>query len=939
MAQPEAEVFARLLTEAVYRIRIEESKSIQAVQDELGYAIGKSGGASIEHWRKGHIPTKHSDVENLAREIFRRSNLGATWLTRFLSYAGHPDPEWVMQELVPANSAVSAPPPPTPPTDEVIPHNLPSQSTVFIGRETELVEITSQIRDLSCRLLTLVGPGGIGKTRLAVQAAWQERQLFPDGVYFVSLASLTSADFLISTIAQTIHFTFYTVEQPKNQLLNYLREKTMLLILDNFEHLMSEAGFVGEILQTAAYVQVVVTSRERLNLQGEWVFQVKGMSFPKTADSSDHLKTYSAIHLFVQSARRSRAGYVLTGADLSHVIQICRLVEGIPLAIELAAAWVRLLSCEEIAEEIGRSYDFLSTSWRDMPERHRSLQAVFEYSWNLLSEPERRVISWLSVFRGGFVRKAAEFVAETDLFTLSGLVDKSFLSLNSNSFNPRYEMHEHLRLYAAEKLGERPKKVTKELLLPSDKQQVQTQHCRFFTTFLSQCTPRLKGKEQKEALEEIGSEIENVRAAWQWAVEQGNIEAIGQSLKALFYFYEIRSWTQEGEEAFADAVHKMRETYREQPDTASEAILGQLLARQGRFRNRLGLYRQAKELLQESLVILRRLDLPEETVFSINNLGKTAFRLGEYAEARQLCQESVTICQQIGYSEGMITALETLAKVAEELGEYDETRRQHWEGLRICRLLGDKQGIATFLNGLGYIDWRLGEYAEAEQLCQEGLEMYQEVGDRLGVAMCRKNLGNVAADTGDYEQARSQYEQGLKICREIGNQWGIAALLNNLGVIAWEVGSYLEAQRFTEEGLAIQRQIGYQWGVGNSLETLGNIAHALGKWQQSRVYFLEALQIAIDIKALPLILDVLVGLARLLAQDGKPEQAVVVLGCVLYHPAIGKEGNKKGERLWQELTAVLTPQTIETAVAAGKQKSLDEIISVLSEQYPVLSER
>lgn len=930
MAQLEAEVFARLLTEAVYRIRIEESKSIQTVQDELGYAIGKSGGASIEHWRKGHLPTKLNDVENLAREIFQRSHLGADWLAKFLFYGGHPNPDSVVNEAMGGKTAVSSPPSPLVPHTPPKPtHNLPPSPTRFIGREKELAEITERLHDPSCRLLTLVGQGGIGKTRLALQAATQMFSFFPDGCYFVPLASLSSADFLISTIANTIQFSFYSGEPPKSQLFNYLHEKNLLLILDNFEHLMSDVRLIAEILENAPKLQILVTSRERLNLHGEWVFQVRGMTIPTTPNGHYSPETYSALQLFTQSARRSNSDFVLKEHDLPHVIEICQLVEGLPLAIELAAAWVRLLPVSEIAQEIGRSYDFLSSSWRDMPERHRSLQSVFEYSWNLLPDPERQVLSRLSVFRGGFRRQAAEFVTGANLVTLSGLVDKSFLylihSAAPHSSNHRYEMHEYLRMYASEKLAERPKKTSNGQLLPSDKEKIQDKHCQYYTAFLNQREADLKGDKQSSVLEEIGEEIENIRAAWRWAVEQGKLNAIEQSLGALFHFYDIHSWIQEGEEAFAEAVQKLREIRRLEDNYEADTILGKLLARQGRFFHRLGLYRRARELLRESLAIFRGLGLPEETVFSLNNLGKIAYRLGEYPEARRLCEESITICRQIPYESGMVTALETLGKVAEDLGEYEEAKKQHHEGLNICRLIGDKQGVATFLNSLGYVYWRLGQYTEAYQLCQESLQLYQLINDRLGIAMCQKNLGNVAADTQDYQTAKAYYQQGLALCRGIGNQWGIAALLNNLGVVAWELGEYREAQQFGEEGLAIQRQIGYQWGVGSSLETLGNVAEAMGKQQQAKAYFLEALEIAMEIKALPLALDVLVGLARLLARDGAKTKAMEILAFVRGHSALDKEGMNKAEQLWGVLMAELTADEVKTAESRATTQSLENI--------------
>ncbi len=326
-------------------------------------------------------------------------------------------------------------------------HNFPAQFTTFIGRTLEIKGISDLLLDPTCRLLTLVGPGGIGKTRLAVQAALNVEQNFRDGVYFIALQPLASSEFVVYAIAEAFGVGMYEREAPRRQLLQYLQRRNMLLVLDNFEHLSDAVDLLMDILAQTADIKLLVTSREILNLQGEQIFEVGGLALPD-ANTLNSLEAYDAIRLFVARAQQVRREFSLQ-ENQPQVVRICRLVEGAPLAIELAAAWVRILSCREIADEIENSADFLSTTLRDVPERHRTMRAVFDHSWKLLSTGERVAFCRLSVFRGQFTREAAETVTGATLPVLSALVGQSLLRVNKNG---SYTVHELLRQYAAEKL-------------------------------------------------------------------------------------------------------------------------------------------------------------------------------------------------------------------------------------------------------------------------------------------------------------------------------------------------------------------------------------------------------------------------------------------------------------------------------------------------------
>ena len=414
------------------------------------------------------------------------------------------------------------------------PHNLPPQPTPFVGRAAELAEIARFFNNPHVQLLTLVGPGGIGKTRLALQAAARFidpnrglEQPFPDGVFSVSLAGLSSNESpanrlsLISVIAEALHFSFQGPVPQQAQLLSHLRDKKLLLILDNFDYVAPEANQLADILRLAPDVQLLVTSRVRLNLQQEWLMEVAGLPVPPSVDELiETALTYGAVQLFVQQAQRVHAGFELSPADLPGVIHICQLVEGVPLGIEIAASWVRVLSCHEIALEIAHGLDFLTTNLHNVPERHRSLRAVFDYSWNLMTPHEQSIFRQLAVFRGGFRREAAAQIVGASLPTLADLVDKSLLRRAATG---RYEIHDLLRLYAEEKLH----------AIPAEFEQVNNAHCRYYAELLMAHKSELKGDDLSTALSVLEQELENVRAAWNWAVSQRRAEEVDMFMECL----------------------------------------------------------------------------------------------------------------------------------------------------------------------------------------------------------------------------------------------------------------------------------------------------------------------------------------------------------------------------------------------------------------------
>ncbi len=836
----------------------------------------------------------------------------------------------------PLRPGPSAPRPSMPLTPR---HSLPSQPTTFVGRETELAKIADRLGDPRCRLLTLAGPGGVGKTRLATEAAAAQSDTFSHGVTFVPLASVNPADFegsinpLVAVLADALNFAFRGGSTPIVQLFNYLQEKEMLIILDDFEQFLADADspnahhfetvdVVAQILESAPLVKVMVTSRERLNLQEEWLFSLQGMSFPAEEMPEDltEVEDHSAVQLFLHHARRVQADFDLS-AEITGVVRICRLVEGMPLGIELAAAWVRLMPCELIAQEIEQNIDFLTTTLRNVPERHRSLRAVCEHSWRLLSETERDVLVKLSVFRGGFQREAAEEVAGASLLLLSSLVDKSLLQVTAAG---RYSMHDLLRHYVTEKLQD----------VPGGKEKSQAQHGRYYTTFLQQHETHLKGQKIKEALVAVTLDIDNVRTAWRWVAEQGQLAEIKGALESLWLCYEIKGWFLEGEEMTGRAAARLKDQWAmiedfEQSPLAGEIgpILGQALAYQAWFCVRLGLLERAKELIQESLLILQRMEprAQREIAVAWFVLGFTQYMQGLFTEANQPLQEGRLLFEQVGDPWGRGVCLSFLAHSAYMLGRYEEAEQFSQESIAILRNIGDLRTPIFAISLLGRIAMARGQYGQAEEFHQECFKRRQELQDRTGIAFSLRDLGDVARLQGQHIQAERYYRKSLIMAQEINLQQEKIYSLLGLGKLAQTSGDYTQAKQFFQESLAIHTEIGVRSELPEAFVGLGWATYGLGDYQEAKQYFHAALKVVTESREIPVALDALAGLATLLARTGDLEGSLELLMLALHHPAGSQETKDRLASLQVELAAELPPEVVAAAETRGKGRTLERM--------------
>jgi len=769
---------------------------------------------------------------------------------------------------------------PTPPA-EAPKHNLPAQTTPFVGRESELESLARLLDDPGVRLITILSPGGMGKTRLALEAAAAQLGCFADGVFFVSLAPLRSPENILPTVAEAVNVQFYPGGEPKQQLLGYFRQRQTLLVMDNFEHLLDGAGIVTEILHAAPRVQVLATSRQKLNLSGETAFIIAGMDFPDWETSADALE-YSAVQLFMQSARRARPAFELEAGDLRYVSRVCRLVQGMPLGILLAAAWVDMISLQEIATEISQSLDFLETDLRDVPERQRSIRGVFESSWNRLTDAEREAFTKLSVFRGGFTREAAQQVTGVGLRTLMALTNKSLLHRRPAG---RYEIHELLRQYAGDKLGETPTGEKKILDL----------HCAYYAEFLHRRETDLWKGYLREAL----LEIDNIRAAWRWATLHRKVAEIHKCLHCLCSLYQGPGLLQEGESVYAKAIDALRARQAEELNEERDAALGVALVMQGFFSAYLGHVDKGQELLQEGLSLLRRLGARRELAFGYG-LAVAAGTLESLSDARQLLEESLTISRELDNYPAIPWALWLLGRIALLQGAHREAEQYCREALGVSRRIDDRSDAAYALVFLGHTVYERGEYARARQCYEESLTLHKEIGDQLAMGRLYSHLGDVALAMHDYEEAGERHRQALARYRDVGVYW-------------------------KEEPVVI----GGCWGVPVSLQTLGDIALAMGNHREAKEYYRQALEMATTKPYGELRLHVLLGPARLLARDGDVERAVELAALALHDPASIEETKGKAQVLLDELQAELPPAVFVAAQERGRARDLDATVAEL----------
>lgn len=787
-------------------------------------------------------------------------------------------------------------------------HNLPTFLTPFIGREAELTQIGDRLIQSASRLITIVGPGGLGKTRLAIQVAADKLGAFLQGVCFVSLSGVSSnsdEQTIIGEIAESLQLTFTGSAKLRTQLFNYLRDKELLLVLDNFEQVIETAGLITELLQACPKVRVLITSRVRLNCLGEWVISLDGLTVPDSQTLTD-ANRWSAVGLFVQTASRVTPHFALTEAAAPAVIRICQLVGGLPLAIELAASWTRALSVNDIASKIEHDLDFLAAEHRDLPPRQRSVRAVFEDAWQQLSDLDQTAFSRLAVFQGGFTAEAAKHVADATPDVLLRLIDAVLIRQGANE---RYQIHSLLQQFAAAKLVDETLAATK------------SRHALYYAQLLAALEADLKGSKQIEALNIIAREVDNVRAAWGWALGQSPHPETVQpiitlSLESLAMFHLTRGWYQEGTDWFARAVQWLKSD----SERTDDLLLGRLLERQascGLFINSSDI---TEQLLQQSLQIFQRRAATVYVPRVWHGLGYLAFVRGDYAEAERLFTQGIAEARLAGDNYQLGAMLSILAEVADRQGQVERAQQLDEENLALQRRQREPRSLARALNAVSISRMRLEKYAEAESLMAEAIDISRQMHDRYMLAAIYTNRSFNSFSAGDMEKAEEYGWESYRLCRECADYWGEALALNNLGEFAHARREYAQAKQLYLQGIEIYRRNDMKTGLPQILADLGLTCIELGDLTAAKTHLREAIQLSEQMTTTPMTLKSLGGWARILELEEQLEPALGFATLVAQHPASEADARAYAREIRTRLESKLPPETV--AAVSDKMKAV-----------------
>ncbi|MBI3242631.1 MAG: tetratricopeptide repeat protein [Chloroflexi bacterium] len=741
-------------------------------------------------------------------------------------------------------------------------HNLPALTTEFIGREKELGNLRQRLADPQCRLVTVTGLGGCGKTRLAQETARACADMFINGAWFAPLAAV-EAEGIVPAVGNVFNFPFSTGDHKK-QLLNFLRQKELLLVLDNFEHLLESSALLSDILKTAPEVKLLVTSRERLDIDGEWVVELSGLDVGSS----------SAAQLFAQSAKRAGAEIRFSEQDQAAIAEICQMVGGLPLGIEIAAGRIRSMDYASIADEIRKGLDFLASTRRDVPERQRSLRAVFESSWEKLSEAEQKAFAALSVFRGGFTREAAEQVAGA---VIASLVDKSLVQRN----DARFELHEVMRQFAEEKLSARKKLA----------QQARAAHASYFAEWAK----KYGTADERDSFPAMHRELENVRAAWNWASEQADVAALASLAPFTKRYLDLQGRYREGIEIFQRALAGLGA-----PANVDDLPLderGHLIAR----------------LLMYKAILIADAGEPDASFQSLKSCLDYFRRTEEDAQ--------------------LATCLNGLGNACRFLGQEAEAVDYYREELELARSMGNRNEEGMALNNLALSINTLGRFEEAERLHRECLALRRELNDYSGLSSSLINLSVVLFDQHRSDEAKPLLYEAIEISRQLNQTRQQAAALGNLGGILLEEGRHEEALRLFLQGLEIHRNTGYRFGMAIALDNVGTAHYRLGNEQDALYYLKQSLREARDIRSDLVALDALVSIAGLRARNRDKESALELFGLIRHHPKADPETVHNVEKLLPQVVEGMSADAARAAEERGKTRELADVVAAILSAY------
>ncbi len=662
-------------------------------------------------------------------------------------------------------------------------HNVPSQPTPFIGREPEITEIVELLRDEQCRLLTLLGAGGMGKTRLSIEVVKQlSDDDFEHGVYYIRLAPLTSPDQIVTAIISTLGMMIGNDDDIKTELIKYLGRRNLLLVMDNFEHVIDGADLVADILVQAPHVKVLTTSREPLNLLEEHLWHLHGLQIPESV-TTNHIDQFSGLQLFIERAQRVQRNFDIQ-ENLEQAIKICQMVGGMPLAIELSASWLKSLTCAEIIDEIQRNIDFLQTNARNIPERHRSIRAVFQNSWDLCDDKERTTFRRLCIFRGGFRREDAEALTGTTLLTLTGLVEKSMLQKFEDG---RYKLHRLSRQFADEQLA-----------LVGETDQLHTAHMEHFAEFMKERAVDIKGRRQIDGLNEIEAEFYNVRKAWYHAVDTRRLDALDHMMEGLTLYCDIRAQYQTGEDLFRHVLDHL--------PTPANRTYNRIQARFIQIWNLLERYPitdHLQSLAEKTLDVAETYD-DRLTVMLCYwyqaEFERFGYRHQDHQRALHRYEQALKIAQQVGdkYYIGRILRGIDFLLSSIKVDQSDKARSYSHQAESIVREIGDQNGLAHILYYKSAIDMMNGNDNDAEKHIQNALAIWETCKDIKSIGIVYSNLGALYLQQSKLKEAETHLRKSDEILTQVNFLGNHPMIYGNMSVLASLQGKNDEAYRFAQ---------------------------------------------------------------------------------------------------------------------------------------------
>ncbi|MEK6283702.1 MAG: tetratricopeptide repeat protein [Acidobacteriota bacterium] len=679
-----------------------------------------------------------------------------------------------------------------------VPNNLPVQLTPLIGRNTEALAVKKQLLREDVRLLTLTGPGGTGKTRLCLQVAADLLGVFPDGVFFVPLAAINDPNLVASTIAQTLGVKEVAGSDLMERLKEYLRERQILLAIDNFEQVVAAAPLLAELLNSARKLRVLMTSRSRLRITGEHEFAVPPLALPTAgqAVTPATLRRCAAVELFVERATAVKPAFALTDENARAVVEICQRLDGLPLAIELAAARIKVLPPRALLARLESRLKLLMGGARDLPSRQQTMRGAIAWSYELLNEGEKKLFRGLSVFAGGCELEAAEAVCteagdlEIDVLDgVSSLIDKSLLQQKEGvNAEPRFTMLETITEYGLE-----------QLTASLEAGALRRRHADFFLKMAEKAETELLGSQQDTWLDKLEIEHGNFRGAMRWAEENSEAEIGLRLAVALWRFWEMRGYLAEGRERLSALLSLA--------GGPTKARIKALYAA-GVLADSQCDYAAARALFQENLELYRKLGDKWGIANSANNLGIVALRQHDYASARSLYEESLAIWCEVENQSALALSLSNLGNVADLCGDYVAAHGYYQESLEVFKQLQDGRGVALSLGHMGDVALHQGEYDSARDFYDKSLAILMEIGDKRGVASLLTDMGDLACERGDYNAARPFYEEGLVIFGELGDVRGIAELFEASARMAGARARPERALRLAAAAAALREEFG-----------------------------------------------------------------------------------------------------------------------------------